>query len=88
MVARWLLIANGEFPLCRGELADQLVMLGCPELARALDRLIHDEPSSEEMRAGLELGETLTSTSQSRQSGGINGGINGLGRGDVARRRR
>jgi hypothetical protein len=62
-VARWLLIANGEFPLCRGELADQLVMLGCPELATALHRLIHEEPSSEEMRAGLELGEKLTSTS-------------------------
>jgi hypothetical protein len=61
-VARWLLIANGEFPLCRGELADQLVMLGCPELATALHRLIHEEPSSEEMRAGLELCETFTST--------------------------
>jgi hypothetical protein len=35
------------------------------------------------MRAGLELGEKLTSAPQSRQSGGING----LGRGDVARRR-
>jgi hypothetical protein len=83
VIARWLLIANGEFPLCRGELADQLVMLGCPELATALHQLIHDEPSSEEMRAGLELGEKLTSVPQSRQSGGING----LGRGDVARRR-
>jgi hypothetical protein len=83
VIARWLLIANGEFPLCRGELADQLVMLGCPELATALHQLIHDEPSSEEMRAGLELGEKLTSVPQSCQSGGING----LGRGDVARRR-
>ncbi len=78
-VARWLLIANGEFPLCRDELSDQLVTLGCPELARALDRLIHDEPSSDELRACLELGEKLTSTPQSRQSGGINGGIKGLG---------
>ncbi len=33
-----------------------------PELATALHQLIHEEPSSEEMRASLELGEKLTST--------------------------
>jgi hypothetical protein len=60
-ITRWLLIANGEFPLSRDELSDQLVTLDCPELATALHRLIHGEPSSEEMRAGLKLSETLMS---------------------------
>jgi hypothetical protein len=60
-LARWLLIANGVFPLSRDELSEQLLTLGCPELATALHRLIHDEPSSDELRTGLELGEKLMS---------------------------
>jgi predicted nucleotidyltransferase len=60
-IARWGLIARGEWPLSRDELADQLNTLGWSELATALHRLIHDEPSSEEMRAGLQLGEKLMS---------------------------
>jgi hypothetical protein len=58
-VARWLLIANGEFPLSRDELSEQLLVLGCPELAIALHRLIHHEPSIDELRTGLQLGEKL-----------------------------
>jgi len=45
-IARWLLIANGEFPLSRDELSDQLPALGRFDLAAALHRLIHDEPGS------------------------------------------
>jgi hypothetical protein len=58
-VARWLLIANGEFPLARDELSEQLRALGCLDLAAALQRLIHEEPSGHELRAGLALGEKL-----------------------------
>lgn len=60
-VARWLLIANGVFPLSRDELSDQLLALGCFDLAAALDRLIHAQPRSDELRTGLELGERLIS---------------------------
>jgi predicted nucleotidyltransferase len=58
-IARWLLIASGEFPLSRDELSEQLLMLGCPELAAALHRVIHNEPSLAELRIGLRLGENL-----------------------------
>ncbi len=58
-VARWLLIANGIFPLSRDELSDQLVVLQCLDLAEALHRLIHDQPGGEELRIGLDLGELL-----------------------------
>jgi hypothetical protein len=58
-VARWLLIVNGRFPLCRDELAQQLRALGHVELATALHRLIHHEPSTEELQGGLQLGERL-----------------------------
>jgi hypothetical protein len=59
-LARWFLIANGVFPLSRNELSDQVLALGRFDLAEALHRLIHDEPSSDELRAGLQLGEKLT----------------------------
>ncbi len=55
-LARWLLIVSGVFPLSRDELADQLVTLGCVDLANALHRLIHDQPSNDDLRAGLLLG--------------------------------
>jgi len=61
-IARWLLIANGEFPLSRDELSDQVLALGCFDLAAALHRLIHDEPSSDELRTGLQVGEKLMNT--------------------------
>lgn len=60
-LARWLLIANGVFPLSRDELSDQLRALGCSDLAAALHRLIYDEPSSEELHTDLQLGELLMS---------------------------
>jgi hypothetical protein len=55
------LIANEEFPLSRDELSDQLRALGCSDLAAALHGLIHDEPSINELRAHLQLGEKLVS---------------------------
>src|SRR5580692_2543130 len=61
-IARWWLIANGEFPLSRNELSEQLLALGYLDLAATLHHLIHDEPSREEMCAGLELAEKLILT--------------------------
>lgn len=61
-IARWLLIANGEFPLSRDELSDQLLTLGCFDLAAALHRLIHCDPSSDELHTGLQVGEQLMNT--------------------------
>ena len=63
-IARWWLIANGEFPLSRNELSDQLLTLGCVDLASALHSLIHDEPSREELRTCLEFAEKLIGTPQ------------------------
>ncbi len=60
-VARWLLIANGIFPLSRDELSDQVLALGHSDLARALHRLSHDQPRDYELRTGLGLGERLIS---------------------------
>lgn len=65
-VARWLLIANGVFPLSRDELSDQVLALGRFDLAAALHRLIHDQPRGEELRTGLELGEWLIGLQESR----------------------
>ncbi len=59
IVARWLLIANGVFPLSRDELSDQVLALGYFDLAAALDRLIHVQPCRDELRTGLEVGEKL-----------------------------
>ena len=58
-VARWLLIANGVFPLARDELPDQVLTLGYFDLAAALDRLIHVQPCRDELRSGLAVGEKL-----------------------------
>lgn len=58
-VARWLLIANGVFPLSRDELAGQVLALGYFDLAAALDRLIHAAPCGDKLRTGLEVGEQL-----------------------------
>jgi hypothetical protein len=60
-VARWLLIANGVFPLARDELADQVLELGYFDLAAALDRLIHVHPCRDELHTGLEIGERVVS---------------------------
>lgn len=58
-VARWLLIANGVFPLARDELSEQVLAFGYFDLAAALDRLIHAVPCSDKLRTGLEVGEKL-----------------------------
>jgi hypothetical protein len=55
------LIANGESPLSRDELSDQVLALGYSDLATALRQLIHDYPRGDELRTGLELGERLIS---------------------------
>jgi len=60
-VARWLLLTNGEFPLSRDELSDQVLALGCSELAAALSRLIHAEPCLDELATGIELGRLVIS---------------------------
>jgi hypothetical protein len=60
-IARWLLIANGVFPFSRDELSEQVLALGYADLATALHQLIHDQPRSEELHTGLELGERLIS---------------------------
>jgi hypothetical protein len=55
------LIANGVFPFSRDELSEQVLALGYSDLATALHQLIHDQPRSEELHTGLELGERLIS---------------------------
>jgi predicted nucleotidyltransferase len=64
-VARSLLIAHGAFPLSRDELFDQVRDLGCFDLAAALQRLIHDEPSRQALGTDIQLGERLTRQSSS-----------------------
>jgi predicted nucleotidyltransferase len=60
-VARWLLLANGEFPLSRDELSDQVLDLGCVDLAAALSRLIHADPSLQELDTAIEIGQLVIS---------------------------
>lgn len=60
-VARWLLLANREFPLSRDELSDQVLDLGCFELAAALSRLIDGEPRLDELAAAVEIGRLVIS---------------------------
>lgn len=54
-LARWLLLANGAFPLSRGELPDQLRVVGAADLAAVLDRCISSQPSMDELSAGVTL---------------------------------
>lgn len=65
-VARWLLLSNGEFPLSRGELPDQILDLGCFDLAAALARLIHAEPHTDELATGIEIGRLVISLPPNR----------------------
>jgi hypothetical protein len=65
-VARWLLLANGEFPLSRDELSDQVLKLGCFDLAAALSRLIHAEPCLDELATGIEVGRLVISLPPNR----------------------
>lgn len=61
LTARWLLLAHEIFPLARDELSDQVLELGCFDLAAALHRSIHSAPSLDELAAGVRLGQHLTS---------------------------
>jgi hypothetical protein len=78
-IARWLLIANGEFPLSRDELSDQLLALGCADLAAALHGLIHSAPSNDELRVCLKLGEKAISAPPERAPRSRSGGIEQMG---------
>jgi hypothetical protein len=60
-VARWLLLANGEFPLSRDELSDQVLARGCFDLAAALHRLIHAELGLDELVTAIEIGRLVIS---------------------------
>lgn len=60
-VARWLLLANREFPLSRDELSDQVLDLGCFDLAAALSRLIHAEPCLDELATAIQIGRLVIS---------------------------
>ncbi len=66
LTARWLLLANDVFPLSRDELSDQVLDLGCFDLAAALDRSIHCEPELEELASGVRLARQLTDVSPAR----------------------
>jgi len=65
-VARWVLLANGEFPLARDELSDQILDLGSFDLAAALSRLIHAEPCIDELRTAIEVGRLVISVPPAR----------------------
>lgn len=60
IVARWVLIADGDFPLSRDELAEQLAAHDHMDLAIALHATIHAAPSADELAASLAIAERLT----------------------------
>jgi hypothetical protein len=64
--ARWLLLAHDVFPLSRDELSDQVLDLGCFDLAAALHRSIHCEPELDELATGVRLVKHLTSLPAAR----------------------
>lgn len=66
LTARWLLLAHDVFPLSRDELSDQVLDLGCFDLAAALHRSIHSDPELDELAAGVRLVKHLTSLSAAR----------------------
>ncbi len=66
LTARWLLLAHDVFPLSRDELSDQVLDLGCFDLAAALHRSIHCEPGLDELATGVQLVKYLTSLSPAR----------------------
>lgn len=65
-VARWLLLANREFPLARDELSAQVLALGCFDLAAAVSRLIHAEPCLDELATAVEIGRLVISLPPNR----------------------
>lgn len=66
LTARWILLAHDVFPLARDELSDQVLDLGCFDLAAALDRSIHVLPQLDELATGLRLCRHLTSLAPGR----------------------
>jgi len=66
LTARWLLLAHDVFPLSRDELSDQVLDLGCFDLAAALHRSIHCEPRLDELASGARLVRLLTGLSAAR----------------------
>ena len=63
LTARWMLLAHDVFPLSRDELSDQVLDLGCFDLAAALHRSIHVVPPLDELATGVRLCHHLTSLS-------------------------
>lgn len=63
LTARWLLLSHDVFPLARAELSDQVLELGCFDLAAALERSIHAGPELDELATGLRVCRHLTSLS-------------------------
>jgi hypothetical protein len=53
LTARWWLISHDVFPLARDELAEQLVGVGQPGLAMALEGTIHRRPTVTEISSWL-----------------------------------
>lgn len=66
LTGRWLLLAHDVFPLSRDELSDQVLDLGCFDLAAALHRSIHCKRELDELAAGVRLVAHLTSLSAKR----------------------
>lgn len=66
LTARWLLLAHDVFPLSRDELSDQVLDLGCSDLAAALHRSMHCEPELDELATGVRLVKHLTSLPAAR----------------------
>lgn len=66
LTARWMLLAHDVFPLSRDELSDQVLDLGCFDLAAALHRSIHAVPSLDELATGVRLCGHLTSLSPTK----------------------
>ncbi|HEU5252236.1 MAG TPA: hypothetical protein VFU16_02785 [Solirubrobacterales bacterium] len=61
LAARWWLISHDVFPLARDELAQQLVEVDQPALARALEETIHRRPTAATIASWLDQLSELTS---------------------------
>jgi hypothetical protein len=59
LVARWQLLADGVFPLSRGELPVQLEERGRPDLAARLDATIVGLPTLEDLARSLDVAQSL-----------------------------
>jgi hypothetical protein len=64
LTARWWLLSHDVFPLARDELAQQLVETDQPELAVALENLIHRRPTVTAITSWLAAAEGLTTSSR------------------------